>query len=155
MIVRLLAACRSAPNRLMSHLGFSWQWVLPSLASAISARRTQSPAFSQQSFVQSAGIRRSILFVTRATASLPSICIWICSGWLRMSELLYLVWPQRDGQSCTLLDTSTTDTLALNHDFFRPLGMQHFYDSFALVWSTALVWLKRRWTPAWPAHHQR
>ena len=45
----------------------------------------------------------------------------------------YLVWPQRDGQSYTLLDTSTTDTLALNHDFFRPLGMQHFYDSFALV----------------------
>ena len=29
--------------------------------------------------------------------------------------------------------TSTTDTLALNHDFFRPLGMHHFYDSFALV----------------------
>ena len=23
----------------------------------------------------------------RATTSLPSICIWICSGWLRMSEL--------------------------------------------------------------------
>ena len=45
----------------------------------------------------------------------------------------YLVWPQRDGQSYTLLDTSTTDTLALNHDFFRPLGMEHFYDSFALV----------------------
>ena len=45
----------------------------------------------------------------------------------------YLVWPHRDGQSYTLLDTSTTDTLPLNHDFFRPLGMQHFYDSFALV----------------------
>ena len=45
----------------------------------------------------------------------------------------YLVWPQRDGQSYTLLDTSTADTLALNHNFFRPLGMQHFYDSFALV----------------------
>ena len=44
----------------------------------------------------------------------------------------YLVWPQRDGQSYTLLDTSTTDTLPLNHDFFRPLGMEHFYDSFAL-----------------------
>eukprot|EP00434_Breviolum_minutum_P046033 symbB.v1.2.041424.t1/scaffold8185.1/size7395/1 len=40
---------------------------------------------------------------------------------------------QRDGQSYTLLDTSTADTLALNHDFFRPLGMQHVYDSFALV----------------------
>ena len=45
----------------------------------------------------------------------------------------YLVWLQRDGQSYTLLDTSTADTLALNHNFFRPLGMQHFYDSFALV----------------------
>ena len=45
----------------------------------------------------------------------------------------YLVWPQRDGQSYTLLDTSTTDTLALDQNFFRPLGMQHFYDSFALV----------------------
>ena len=33
----------------------------------------------------------------------------------------------------TLLDTSTTDTLPLNRDFFRPLGMEHFYDSFALV----------------------
>eukprot|EP00434_Breviolum_minutum_P035518 symbB.v1.2.031444.t1/scaffold3650.1/size52688/8 len=45
----------------------------------------------------------------------------------------YLVWLERDGQSYTLLDTSTTDTLPLNHDFFRPLGMEHFYDSFALV----------------------
>eukprot|EP00434_Breviolum_minutum_P042800 symbB.v1.2.038112.t1/scaffold5829.1/size23302/1 len=45
----------------------------------------------------------------------------------------YLVWPQRDGQFYTLFDTSTTDTLLLNHDFFRPLGMEHFYDSFALV----------------------
>ena len=44
----------------------------------------------------------------------------------------YLVWPQRDGQSYVLLDTSTTDTLPLNHEFFRPLGMEHFYDSFAL-----------------------
>ena len=44
----------------------------------------------------------------------------------------YLVWPQRDGQSYTLLDTSTTDTLPLNHNFFRPLGMEHFYDSFTL-----------------------
>ena len=39
----------------------------------------------------------------------------------------------KDGQSYTLWDTSTTDTLPLNHDFFRPLGMEHFYDSFALV----------------------
>ena len=42
------------------------------------------------------------------------------------------MWPPRDGQSFTLLDTSTTDTLPLNHDFFRPLGMEHFYDFFAL-----------------------
>ena len=27
----------------------------------------------------------------------------------------------------------TTDTLVLDQSFFRPLGMQHFYDSFALV----------------------
>eukprot|EP00434_Breviolum_minutum_P045969 symbB.v1.2.041340.t1/scaffold8076.1/size7842/1 len=45
----------------------------------------------------------------------------------------YLVWPQRDGQSYTLLDTSTADTLVLDQSFFRPLGTQHFYDSFALV----------------------
>ena len=42
------------------------------------------------------------------------------------------MWPQRDGQSYVLLDTSTTDTLPLNHEFFRSLGMEHFYDSFAL-----------------------
>ena len=45
----------------------------------------------------------------------------------------YLVWPQRDGRSYVLLDTATTDTLVLDQSFFRPLGMQHFYDSFALV----------------------
>ena len=45
----------------------------------------------------------------------------------------YLVWPQRDGQSFPLFDTSTADTLVLDQTFFRPLGMQHFYDSFALV----------------------
>ena len=45
----------------------------------------------------------------------------------------YLVWPQRDGQVYTLLDTSTADTLVLDQSFFRPLGMQHFYDAFALV----------------------
>ena len=44
----------------------------------------------------------------------------------------YLVWPQRDGHSYVLLDTSTNDTLPLNQKFFRPLGMEHFYDSFAL-----------------------
>ena len=45
----------------------------------------------------------------------------------------FLVWPQRDGQSYVLLDTSTADTLVLDQSFFCPLGMQHFYDSFALV----------------------
>ena len=45
----------------------------------------------------------------------------------------HLVWPQRDGRSYVLLDTAT-DTLVLDQkSFFRPLGMQHFYDSFALV----------------------
>ena len=44
------------------------------------------------------------------------------------------MWPQRDGRSYVLLDTATTDTLVLDQkSFFRPLGMQHFYDSFALV----------------------
>ena len=42
-----------------------------------------------------------------------------------------LVWQQRDGQSYVLLDTSTADTLVLDQSFFRPLGMQHFYDSLA------------------------
>ena len=32
-----------------------------------------------------------------------------------------------------LLDTSTADTFVLDQSFFRPLGMQHFYESFALV----------------------
>ena len=46
----------------------------------------------------------------------------------------YLVWPQRDGQSYYLLDTATNDTLQLSEQFsFRPLGIHHFYDSFALV----------------------
>ena len=45
-----------------------------------------------------------------------------------------LVWPQRDERSYVLLDTATTDTLVLDEkSSFRPLGMQHFYDSFALV----------------------
>ena len=44
----------------------------------------------------------------------------------------YLVWLRRDGHSYVLLDTSTDDTLRLNQEFFRPLGMEHFYDSFAL-----------------------
>ena len=47
----------------------------------------------------------------------------------------YLVWPQRDGQSYAyLLDTATNDTLQLSEQCpFRPLGMHHFYDSFAIV----------------------
>ena len=44
------------------------------------------------------------------------------------------MWPERDGRSYVLLDTATADTLVLDKkSFFRPLGMQHFYDSFALV----------------------
>ena len=43
------------------------------------------------------------------------------------------MWPERDEQSYVLLDTATADTLVLDDEsFFRPLGMQHFYDSFAL-----------------------
>ena len=46
----------------------------------------------------------------------------------------YLVWPQRDERSYVLLDTATTDTLPLDQEsLFRPLGMQHFYDAFALT----------------------
>ena len=46
----------------------------------------------------------------------------------------YLVWPQREERSYVLLDTATTDTVILDErSSFRPLGMQHFYDSFALV----------------------
>ena len=46
----------------------------------------------------------------------------------------YLVWPQREERSYVLLDTATTDTLLLDEQSsFRPLGMQHFYDSFALA----------------------
>lgn len=46
----------------------------------------------------------------------------------------YLVWPQRDGNACVLLDTATYDTLPLSEtSFFRLLGMHHFCDSFALV----------------------
>ena len=51
----------------------------------------------------------------------------------------YLVWLHRDGQSYVLLDTATTDTLVLDQSFFRPLGMQHFYDSFALVSQICVV----------------
>ena len=43
------------------------------------------------------------------------------------------MWPQRDGRSYVLLDIATTDTFVLDRSFFRPSGMQHFHDSFALV----------------------
>jgi len=52
--------------------------------------------------------------------------------WMALNA--HVTWcGQRDGQPYTLLDTSTADTLVLDHSFFRPLGMQHFYDSFALT----------------------
>ena len=51
----------------------------------------------------------------------------------------YLVWPQRDERSYVLLDTATSDTLVLDEkSSFRPLGMQHFYDSFALVFQIGI-----------------
>ena len=44
------------------------------------------------------------------------------------------MWPQREEQLYVLLDTATNDTLLLDErSSFRPLGMQHFYDSFALA----------------------
>ena len=46
----------------------------------------------------------------------------------------YLVWRQRDGQSYALLGISTNDTLQFSKQYsLRPLGMHHFYDSFAIV----------------------
>ena len=46
----------------------------------------------------------------------------------------YLVWPQREERLYVPLDTATSDTLLLDEQSsFRPLGMQHFYDSFALI----------------------
>ena len=51
----------------------------------------------------------------------------------------YLVWPQREQRSYVLLDTATSDTLILDEtSSFRALGMQHFYDSFALVFQIGL-----------------
>ena len=57
-----------------------------------------------------------------------------------------LVWPQRDGQSYTLLNTSTADTLVLDQNFFRPLGMQHFtcFSDLCPKGSSGLIWLKGR-----------
>ena len=53
--------------------------------------------------------------------------------------LCYLVWPEREEQSYVLLDTATGDTLLLDErSSFRPLGMQHFYDSFALVFQISI-----------------
>ena len=47
--------------------------------------------------------------------------------------MLSSVAAERRAVVYVLLDTATTDTLVLDQSFFRPLGMQHFYDSFALV----------------------
>ena len=65
----------------------------------------------------------------------PLRCRWFAYGYALDGSVFpcYLVWPQRDGRSYVLLDTATTDALVLDQSFFRPLGMQHFYDSFALV----------------------
>ena len=52
----------------------------------------------------------------------------------------YLVWPQREGHSYALLDTFANDTLPLNQEFFRPLGMEHFYDAFALESQISVRW---------------
>ena len=93
------------------------------------------------------------------STQVPSICTWLYFGWLRVP--VFSGVPQRDGQSYVLLDTIAADTLvfgtywthvqtcnvsrvqsatewtasvyALDQSFFHPLGMQHFYDSLALV----------------------
>ena len=68
----------------------------------------------------------------RASSKVPQIAFGYA---VDNSEFLcYLVWPLRDGNSYTLLDTATNDTLPLSEEsLFRPLGMHHFYDAFALV----------------------
>jgi len=71
----------------------------------------------------------------------------------------YLVWPQREEQSYVLLEIATSDTLLLDErSSLRPLGMQHFYDSFALVSqislrSDALVLFGLRDDELWPDLH--
>ena len=46
----------------------------------------------------------------------------------------YLVWPQREQRSYVVLETAMSDTLMLDEtSSFCALGMQHFYDLFALV----------------------
>ena len=52
--------------------------------------------------------------------------------WMVLNVRVTLSGLKRDGHSYVLLDTSTNDTLRLNQEFFGPLGMEHFYDSFAL-----------------------
>ena len=42
--------------------------------------------------------------------------------WMALNAL-YLVWPQRDGQSFALRNTSTADTLVLDPSFFRPCSI--------------------------------
>ena len=46
--------------------------------------------------------------------------------------MLSCVGAKRRAVICSL-DTATADALVLDRSFFRPLGLQHFYDPFALV----------------------
>ena len=49
-------------------------------------------------------------------------------------SFLAILYDRKEEQSYVLLDTATSDTLLLDEkSSFHPLGMQHFYDSFALV----------------------
>ena len=51
----------------------------------------------------------------------------------------YLVWPFRDHGGYLLVDTNSKDYLALTAEtYFRPLGLQHFYASFALDTNVSL-----------------
>ena len=51
----------------------------------------------------------------------------------------YLVWPFREEDGYTLVDTTTKDFLSLTADtYFRPLGLQHFYAAFALDTNVSL-----------------
>ena len=74
--------------------------------------------------------------------------LWMALSFRGSEFPCYLVWPQRDGRSYVLLDTATADTLVLDQkSFFRPLGMQHFYDSFALVSQICVPWRPNRAAP--------
>ena len=51
----------------------------------------------------------------------------------------YLVWPFRDHGGYLLVDTNSKDYLVLTAEtYFRPLGLQHFYASFALDTNVSL-----------------